>query len=143
MFKYLLAVDESENATRAVHYLANLTKLRRDLDITVIHVVNIKKEMGKMANSSTEIAQIEKEVIARGWQILEEQTAAFRKLGIPVKTQLLNGNPADEIAEFAKLNDFSHIVLGTRGLTNLQSLVLGSVSQRVLQRSHCPVTLVK
>ncbi|AQS58250.1 universal stress protein [Desulforamulus ferrireducens] len=143
MFKYLLAVDESENATRAVHYLANLTKLRSDLDITVIHVVNIKKEMGKMANSSTEIAQIEKEVIARGWQILEEQTAAFRKLGIPVKTQLLNGNPADEIAEFAKLNDFSHIVLGTRGLTNLQSLVLGSVSQRVLQRSHCPVTLVK
>ena len=143
MFKYLLAVDESENATRAAQYLANLTKLRKDLDITVIHVVNFKKEMGKIANSSTEISEIEKEAIARGWQVLEKQTADFKKMGVTVKKQLINGNAADEISEYAKLNDFSHIVLGTRGLTNLQSLVLGSVSHRVLHRAHCPVTFVK
>ena len=143
MFKYLLAVDESENATRAAHYLANLTRLRKDLDITVVHVVNFKKEINKIANSSTEISEIEKEAIERGWQILDEQTADFDKLGVAIKKQLINGNPGNKITEFAKLNDFTHIVLGSRGLTNLQGLVMGSVSHRVLHQAHCPVTLVK
>ncbi|SHK23547.1 universal stress protein [Desulforamulus aeronauticus] len=143
MFKYLLAVDESENAARAAQYLANLAGIWQDLDITVVHVVNFKKEIHKMANSSTEIPEIEKEVIAQGWQVLNEQTVAFDKFGVTIKKQLINGHPSDKITEFAKLNDFTHIVLGSRGLTDLQGLVMGSVSHRVLHQAHCPVTLVK
>lgn len=143
MFKYLLAVDESENAKRAAQYLANLTQLRKDLDITAIHVINFKKEKQKMSNSSTEISEIENEVIERGWQILKTQTSDFDLLEVPIKKQLLNGDPKVIITEYAKLNDFTHIVIGSRGLTNLQGIVLGSVSHQVLHLSHCPITLVK
>lgn len=143
MYKYLLAVDGSDNAKRAAAYLANLTQLRTNLDITVIHVVNIRKEINKFANNSSDISLIEQEAINRGWQILNEQLAEFNKIGFEVKKQLVNGDPATKITEFAKLNNFSHIVLGSRGLTNLQGIVLGSVSHRILHLSHCPITLVK
>lgn len=143
MFKYLLAVDGSDNAARAAHYLAKLTVLRTQLDITMIYVVNFKKEMQRLANSSTEITDIENEVIAQGWQLLHEQAKVFEEISYPIKKQLVNGDPGVAIPEFAKLNDFSHIVLGSRGLTDFQGLVLGSVSHRVLHLAHCPVTLVK
>lgn len=143
MFRYLLAVDGSENASRATHYLARLTQLRNNLDITVLHIVNLKKEMQKFANSSTEIKKIEKDLIEHGWEIVNEQVAVFESIGYPVKKQLANGDPGQKITELAKLNEFNHIVLGSRGLSDFQGLVLGSVSHHVLHLSHCPVTLVK
>ncbi|MEG6522691.1 universal stress protein [Desulfotomaculum sp. 1211_IL3151] len=143
MYNYLLAVDGSANAKRAAAYLANLTQLIADLDITVIHAVNIRREINRFSNNSTDISLIEQEAIDRGWQIINEQVAEFNKLGFEVKKQLINGDPAAKITEFAKLNNFSHIVLGSRGLTNLQGIVLGSVSHRILNLSHCPITLVK
>ncbi|GAB6181542.1 universal stress protein [Desulfotomaculum defluvii] len=143
MNKYLLAVDGSDNAKRAAEYLANLTQLRNNLDITVIHAINIRKEVNRFSNNSTDISIIEKESIDRGWQILNEQVAEFNKIGFQVKKQLVNGDPAVMITEFAKLNNFNHIVLGSRGLNDLQGIVLGSVSHKILHLSHCPVTLVK
>ncbi|WP_083755210.1 universal stress protein [Desulforamulus reducens] len=59
------------------------------------------------------------------------------------KRQLINGDPGIKITEFARLNNFHHIVLGSRGLTNFQGIILRSVSHSVLHLAHCPVTLVK
>jgi nucleotide-binding universal stress UspA family protein len=53
------------------------------------------------------------------------------------------GSPAETIAKVAREQGCDGIVMGTRGLGAVSSVLLGSVSSRVLHLSDLPVTLVK
>ncbi|QIZ10996.1 universal stress protein [Priestia megaterium] len=39
--------------------------------------------------------------------------------------------------------NYQLIIMGSRGLGNIKGLLLGSVSQKVSQLSHCPVLIIK
>lgn len=56
---------------------------------------------------------------------------------------LLVGNPAKEIVEFAKRNDIDLIVMGSHGVTGLARILLGSVAEGVVRRSPAPVLTLK
>lgn len=56
------------------------------------------------------------------------------------KTQ---GNPAEEIVDYADENTIDLIVIGSRGLGAVKGMLLGSVSSRVLQQANCHVLVVK
>ncbi len=56
---------------------------------------------------------------------------------------LVKGLPAQRILEVADRHRVSMIVLGSRGLTGLPHLFLGSVAERVMQSALVPVTVVK
>jgi nucleotide-binding universal stress UspA family protein len=51
-------------------------------------------------------------------------------------------NPAKAILDSAKAFDATHIVMGTRGLSDIEGLLLGSVTHKVIQKSDVPVTVV-
>ncbi len=143
MNKILLAVDGSENAKRAVDYVLKMIPKQEELMITVIHVINSPKEIKRLRNISSEIQDIKERVVKNGMEIIASQVSIFENNQIKVATKLLDGDPATKIVEYAKLGEYDHIVLGTRGLTDLQSIVLGSVSHKVLALSECPVTFIK
>lgn len=143
MNKILLAVDGSENAKRAVDYVIKVAKKQGDLIITLIHVINSRKEINKLKNVSSEIEEIKQRIISEGNKIINDHKDILEHNGVRVATKLIDGDPAIKIVEFAKLGEYDHIVLGTRGLTDLQSIVLGSVSHKVLALSESPVTFVK
>lgn len=65
-----------------------------------------------------------------------------RTRGVQAKAHLLRGAPAEEITKLAKQLHASEIVIGTRGRTGLERLVLGSVSERVSSRADGPVVIV-
>jgi len=58
----------------------------------------------------------------------------------PVSTTVLIGRAADAIVAEAQPENFDLVVMGTRGLSGLEQLVLGSVAEAVLRR--CPVPLL-
>ena len=60
-----------------------------------------------------------------------------------VDYELLQGQPANEICNYAKENDIDLIVIGNRGLSGLKKLVMGSVSDKVTHLAECPVLVVK
>lgn len=62
---------------------------------------------------------------------------------LPVTVHLREGNPAEEIVNAARELDCDLIVLGTHGRVGLEHLVLGSVAERVTQRSPVPVLVTK
>lgn len=62
---------------------------------------------------------------------------------IPVSHVLLEGDPATEIARFAADAGIDVIVIGTRGRTGVDRLVLGSVAERVMREAPCSVLVVK
>lgn len=62
---------------------------------------------------------------------------------IPVSHVLLEGDPATEIARYAADAGIDVIVIGTRGRTGVDRLVLGSVAERVMREAPCSVLVVK
>ena len=142
MNKYLLAIDESENALRAAHYMLKLAQNTKDIDITLIHVVNYQQIISTLSPFMV-IPDIQTVLEEQGKKLLDERSAIFENGGIKIKKALSDGDPGSEIAEYAKNNNIRHIVLGTRGLSNLKGLIMGSVSHKVIHFAQCPVTLVK
>lgn len=59
-----------------------------------------------------------------------------------VKTASLTGEPFEEISKYAVLHEIDLIVMGVRGLNMVETLFLGSTTDRVLRRTICPVLSV-
>jgi nucleotide-binding universal stress UspA family protein len=60
-----------------------------------------------------------------------------------VVTALLAGNPFLEIIRYAKAHDVDLIVMGTHGRGAIAHMLLGSVAEKVVRKSPCPVLTVK
>jgi nucleotide-binding universal stress UspA family protein len=60
-----------------------------------------------------------------------------------VKARLVDGDPVDTILELAKSERFDLIVMGTHGRRGLSHLLIGSVAEKVVRQSSCPVLTVR
>ncbi len=66
----------------------------------------------------------------------------MRAAGVPCDTKAVDGSPATEIVRRAQQINADLIVMGTHGHGGLAHAVLGSVTERVLHKAHCPVLVV-
>ena len=92
-----------------------------------------------MAHMSREqIAEIEERHAAPVFASAQEQLAQ------PAAEQVsVVGDPREEICGLAASGGFDLIVMGSRGLSPLKELLLGSVSEHVIRKAPCPVTIVR
>jgi len=74
---------------------------------------------------------------------LAEVVETGRKEGLEIKTEILYGNIAATILDFAKKNAVDLIVAGTKGSGALENLLMGSVTRNLVSLSHIPVLVVK
>ena len=73
---------------------------------------------------------------------VSEIIEAHQRTGdVPVHVKHVQGSASEELAEASREADL--LVVGTRGRRALSSLVLGSVSQAVLQHAQCPVAVIR
>ena len=138
LHRVLLAVDGSKHASRAVDYVCNLRDARDLLNVELLNVP-LPIPRGYVRSSvNQEIADSEE-----GESALRGASDALRAAGVKFNPHIVPGHPAEKIVELAEKHDCTRIVMGTRGLGAVTSLVLGSVAYKVLHLSPIPVTLVK
>lgn len=70
--------------------------------------------------------------------LVDELPAEVRGVG-----RVQRGNPAQEIIQCAAQHGYDLIVMSTHGHTGLKHVVLGSVTQKVVQQAPCPVLSVR
>ena len=75
--------------------------------------------------------------------IVREYLDRLEESDIPYIERLMEGPAGMVISEVAETEQCELIVMGSRGLSNLQGLIVGSVAHRVLHTAHCPVLVVK
>jgi nucleotide-binding universal stress UspA family protein len=142
----LVAVDFSDDSMSALLWGAHQAALE-NAGLMVLHVVHDPAHspgfyrdpdddvLRPMAERAREMMD---DFLARGRATHPEAVA----LSSAVVT-IVPGLPAGRIAEVAAQNDARMIVVGSRGQTGLDVILLGSVAERVVQIARAPVVVVK
>jgi nucleotide-binding universal stress UspA family protein len=136
--KILLATDGSPHAQAALGCARDLA-LRDGARVIVVHAFEpIPSYLGTPVEDRT-IARH----IRAGEEIAGAAAGQLREAGVDVLVELLEGPPADAILNVADVRQCDLIVMGTRGHGRVASLLLGSVSHRVLSQARAPVLVVR
>ncbi|ERP38942.1 universal stress protein [Chitinivibrio alkaliphilus] len=83
------------------------------------------------------------EIEADRKKLLARIKERFLREEIPCDIVLLDGDPADEILTYISQSNCDWVVMGSHGHGALYHLVLGSVSEKVIDKACCPVLVVK
>ncbi|OMO53541.1 Universal stress protein A [Corchorus capsularis] len=76
-------------------------------------------------------------------ETLDIATTAARQKEVEVLMKIFWGDPREKLCEAIDNIPLSCIIVGNRGLGKLQRVIMGSVSNYVVNHSSCPVTVVK
>ena len=139
--KILVAFDGSELSIKALNEAIAMGKENEALEIDVVTALNPTAQISSALVYASILNELRKEAVDMLAGISEKLSVQLPNH--KVKTKVLEGNPGNEIIEYADENDRDLIIMGSRGLNGLREWFLGSVSHAVLQRSHCPVLIVK
>jgi nucleotide-binding universal stress UspA family protein len=138
--RLLVPLDGSEGSIKAAEFAAALA---RDTGATVVllHVYDAPAAVAMGFLPSTP-AQLD-DTQARAVQGHFKKARAAMG-GVEADEHLIEiGHPAERIVEVARRENVSQIVMGSRGLSPIKELLLGSVSERVARNAHCAVTIVR
>lgn len=147
MFKsILIPVDGSENAQKA---LSVACQLARQEDGATLYLVHIPEELSHettlvwgIGAIAIEASRDERESV--GQQVVSRAAEAARAQGVDsVETIIGRGDPARTILSEARKRSVDAIVMGSRGLSDLQGFVVGSVSHKVAHAAECSVITVR
>jgi len=145
MPRFLIPVDGSDNAQRAVEHVISLAPALREKPHVVL--LNVQPPIPAkdllFEGRPSEIHRLESPEREFGAKALAPAESALRAAGIAMQSLIEVGEPAPVIAGTAKTHHCDEIVMGVRGLTPIDSLILGSVSTRVIHTSPVPVVVVK
>lgn len=141
--KYLMATDGSENALRAAQHTAELMLNNPHIKVTIIYIRSSYSSLRKFT-PWVSMEEIDVELQKMAQRAIDKTKEVFYTLGLPVDYLIETGDdPGYTIANYAKQHGFGHIVMGTRGLSNLSGIIMGSISHQVLQQADVPVIFVK
>ena len=136
--KIAVAIDGSENAMRAAKHAIMLAEYLPRVMLEIIYVQDFSKSKDeRLLSQSPESLALKRE------QKIHPILAMAKESAVDAKVIMLKGNPSQEIINYVNEKKIDKLVIGSRGLSSLQEMVMGSVSQKVLKHVECPVTIVK
>lgn len=135
--KILLATDGSKEVKLATQKAVELAK-EIGSELHVVYVEEVPVVAGAYAQGVPLTASEEN----RG--LLQEQVKQIEEAGGSVaEAHLRQERPAQEIIELGEEIGAGLIVMGSKGLSGLERLVLGSVAEAVVRYASCPVLVVR
>ncbi|HOG16321.1 MAG TPA: universal stress protein [Syntrophales bacterium] len=144
--KILYPTDFSDLAGKALAYVKQLREAGTR-EVVVVHIIDIR-EVNTVARAMAlygskvqhDADRQIKEKIARDMDAI---AAELKRSGLEVKTRVKTGVPFTEIVGIAEEENVSAIVLGSHGVSNVEEMLLGSVSEKVIRKSKVPVLVIK
>ncbi len=147
---FLTAVDGSLQGLKALDLATTLAQAS-DAELVLVHVVPIEPDPKGIERWADVEGLSAEEVRARihrdrklGDNITREAEARAKDAGLDrVSSRVAEGNVAKEIVDAAMDTEADMIFLGSRGLSDVQGLLLGSVAHKVSHLAPCTCVLVK
>jgi nucleotide-binding universal stress UspA family protein len=137
--RILVGVDGSDAAQRALGCTLDLAALCG----AEVVVVSVEEKLPAYAAT---VGEVQEEERFEHRYFRELQHAAYRSAaarGISVHLEVVPGHPAQVLARLASERRCDLVVLGHTGHSRLHHLFLGSTADRVVERAHCAVLVVR
>ncbi len=146
--KMLVCTDGSKHSLKALEKAAILAGVPELEEVAIIHVYDSAQDKPPLFITSDKqgelVNKIFEEVREERQKILDDAAEYFRRKNIEPRTILADGHPAHTIVTVAREQGFDTIVIGSRGYGGLEKILLGSVSNAVVQEAkNCTVIVVK
>jgi nucleotide-binding universal stress UspA family protein len=133
----LLPFDGSEGAAAVLHHASEIAHWA-DATIHVLYVADTARDSVTVVEGHTVDA-----LVQQGGDIVEEATKTLDTLGVAYDTDVVQGNPAPTIVEYAERYEQDLVVMPTHGREGLSRYLLGSVAEKVVRLSSVPVLTVR
>ncbi|WP_035275907.1 universal stress protein [Desulfogranum japonicum] len=144
--KVLTPIDFSDNAEKiasAAAYIAGTFKA----ELHLIFVAQNFEDYSGFFVPPVNLPNLEAELFESAKQRMvtftEENKSTFENYEVQgVTSEVLSGDVAEEILDYAKKNDIHLIVMGTHGYKGLERIMFGSVADKVVKTACCPVMTI-
>ncbi|MDD3169850.1 MAG: universal stress protein [Eubacteriales bacterium] len=140
MKKILVPIDGSKHADLAMEKAKEFAEMFGS-SIVLLHVNDFHQHMFNY-NAGVEEHFIEL-FDQMSDNILEEGAKKLAKLGGRVETVKLEGGVATKIIDYANVNDFDLVIIGSHGKGALHNFLMGSVAHKIIMHVNKPVLVVR
>jgi nucleotide-binding universal stress UspA family protein len=139
----LVPTDGSEHSVHAAQLAFRLAQLHR-ARVTLLYVVDeqVVEELDRLSAHDHSIDGRE-DLHAQGLQYLAFLENLARNCGLEVNVEVREGEPYEEIVALAGAAAVELIVIGHVGRRGPRRVLIGSVTERVMEFAACPVLVVK
>ena len=137
--KILFPTDFSESAENASRYALSLAK-KYASKVYVIHVI---EPFTYTTEFGLDFSAQLKEMEASARRLLDDIAASIKKTNLDVESALITGEPFVEIIKYARKEQVDLIVMATHGRSGIEHMLMGSVAEKVVRKSPCPVLTIK
>jgi len=139
----LLAVDNSKGSRAAARFLrAGILPDTADITICTSAETPVT-DLASRYLSDRQLEELKRPVLERATDLVTELREEFIKEGYAVSTEVRMNHVIDTIIKLATANHSDLLVVGSRGLTGMERLQLGSVSESLLKYAPCSVLIVR
>jgi nucleotide-binding universal stress UspA family protein len=163
--KILVPYDSSKPSETALEHaiqIAKMSSISAANDITTINIILLhvvqdipvpatfgaglfkSNKTGDMITLEQYLKDITLEIKTDVKKMIEENISKYRDIeNVSLQSQVLIGDPSNEIIKFANDEKVDLIIMGTTGLGGFKKFVFGSVARNVSEKAKCPVMLVR
>jgi len=135
--KILVPVDFSENSKKILE-TAGYFSGKCEAQIHVVFVVQSFDDYSGFFVPHMPVAQFEEEMVQAAEQKMEKFLADFKN----IEAKVLVGDVSEEIIRHAEESGMDMIIMGTHGYKGLEKVMFGSVAEKVVRSSPCPVMAI-
>lgn len=136
----LVAVDGSATGNRAVSHAIDLARQLGDVKLLL---VNVQHTLARWYVGGLLNKEALEHLRLLGEQDGREARALVDAAGLTYEFDVMYGQPGEVLARIAHERGCMGIVMGTRGLGDLEQVFLGSTAHKVVHLADVPVTLIK
>lgn len=140
--KILFPTDFSDFSSYAASFAVSLAVDYKS-KLYVLHVVELPLGMPGIYSMKTSEEELERQAQQHVRAELEGATVPELLEKLEYEVVCRKGSAFDQIVRFAESNQVDMIVMGTRGRTGLENVLLGSTAEKVLRKSSVPVFIVR
>lgn len=131
----LVPTDGSESVTEAISEAIGVA----DICDATVHAINVVDTAEISVVHDVELAEIEQGLEGAGSEAVDRIADRASKRGLDTQTAIRRGSPAQKILEYADENPIDLIIMGTRGHSGMDRILLGSVAETVVRNANQPV----
>jgi nucleotide-binding universal stress UspA family protein len=143
IFQHILTPTDGSKPSIAAGRLAVQLAASLGAQITFVYVVDTAVVDELNEASGKLVQQVRQELEYTGKRYLDHLSRLAVNAGIQVNQIIRYGIPYDEIEKLAREQDIDLIVVGQVGHRGPRRILIGSVTERVIEYAPCPVLVVK